>query len=107
LRIHLINPSDTAFGTAVITPRWLFVLAAATPSQFGDPILCDETVESLDPATIQPGDVVGIGIHTGMLFVGTPLGVWHMSVEPQWYLAGSTLLSIQMKLLSEAAPIAS
>ncbi len=31
LRVHLINPSDTAFGTAVITPRWLFVLAAATP----------------------------------------------------------------------------
>src|SRR3982751_5852241 len=33
LRVHLINPSDTAFGTAVITPRWLFVLAAATPEE--------------------------------------------------------------------------
>ena len=33
LRVHLINPSDTAFGTAVITPRWLFVLAAATPDE--------------------------------------------------------------------------
>lgn len=65
MRVHLVNPSDTAFGTAVITPRWLFVLAAATPATFGDPVLCDETIESLDPEQIQPGDVVGIGIHTG------------------------------------------
>lgn len=65
MQIHLINPSDTAFGTAVITPRWLFVLAAATPTEFGDPVLCDETIESLDVGQIEPGDVVGIGIHTG------------------------------------------
>ena len=26
--VHLVNPSDNSFGTAVITPRWLFVLAA-------------------------------------------------------------------------------
>lgn len=74
LRIHIINPSDTAFGTAVITPRWLFVLAAATPAHFGDPILCDETVESFDPATIEPGDVVGIGIHTGNALRGYMVG---------------------------------
>lgn len=29
MRVHLINPSDLSFGLAVITPRWLFVLAAA------------------------------------------------------------------------------
>ena len=74
LRVHLINPSDTAFGTAVITPRWLFVLAAATPDDFGDPVLCDETVESLDPDTISPGDVVGIGIHTGNALRGYAVG---------------------------------
>ncbi len=28
LSVHLVNPSDNSFGTAVITPRWLFVLAA-------------------------------------------------------------------------------
>jgi hypothetical protein len=28
LNVHLVNPGDNAFGTAVITPRWLFVLAA-------------------------------------------------------------------------------
>jgi radical SAM superfamily enzyme YgiQ (UPF0313 family) len=74
LRIHIINPSDTAFGTAVITPRWLFVLAAATPAQFGDPILCDETIEALDPSTINPGDIVGIGIHTGNALRGYAVG---------------------------------
>ncbi len=74
MRVHLINPSDTAFGTAVITPRWLFVLAGATPREFGDPILCDETVEALEPSTIHPGDVVGIGIHTGNALRGYALG---------------------------------
>ena len=38
MSVHLINPSDNSFGTAVITPRWLFVLAAATPRSMGDPI---------------------------------------------------------------------
>jgi radical SAM superfamily enzyme YgiQ (UPF0313 family) len=65
LRVHLINPSDLSFGTAVITPRWLYVLAAATPAQYGVPSIVDETLEPLDPSTIQQGDVVGIGIHTG------------------------------------------
>jgi S-formylglutathione hydrolase len=40
--VHLVNPSHEAFGTAVITPRWLYVLAAATPRSFGDPHLCAE-----------------------------------------------------------------
>jgi hypothetical protein len=39
MSIHLINPRDIFFGTAVITPRWLFVLAAATPRSMGDPII--------------------------------------------------------------------
>ena len=37
VRVHLVNPSDLSFGTAVITPRWLYVLAAATPARFGTP----------------------------------------------------------------------
>src|SRR5918993_406330 len=64
MRIHLINPSDVSFGVAVITPRWLYVLAAATPRQYGDPNIVDETLEQLDFNTIGAGDVVGIGIHT-------------------------------------------
>ena len=52
MRVHLINPSDTAFGTAVITPRWLYVLAAATPESFGTPLIVDETLDQLDPETV-------------------------------------------------------
>jgi radical SAM superfamily enzyme YgiQ (UPF0313 family) len=74
MRVHLINPSDLAFGTAVITPRWLYVLAAATPERYGTPAIIDETLEHLDPATVQPGDVVGIGIHTGNALRGYTLG---------------------------------
>lgn len=74
MRVHLVNPSDTAFGTAVITPRWLYVLAAATPRSFADPNLVDETLDSLDPNAIAPGDVVGIGIHTGNALRGYRVG---------------------------------
>ena len=74
MRVHLVNPSDLSFGTAVITPRWLFVLAAATPTSCGNPDIVDETLEQLDPASIAPGDVVGIGIHTGNALRGYTIG---------------------------------
>jgi radical SAM superfamily enzyme YgiQ (UPF0313 family) len=74
LRIHLINPSDVAFGIDVITPRWLYVLAAATPAKYGDPIIVDETLASIDPESIQPGDVVGVGIHTANALRGLEVG---------------------------------
>jgi radical SAM superfamily enzyme YgiQ (UPF0313 family) len=74
VRVHLINPSDTSFGTAVITPRWLFVLAAATPRSFGDPVICDETLAQFDPSCVEPGDIVGIGIHTSNALRGYALG---------------------------------
>jgi radical SAM superfamily enzyme YgiQ (UPF0313 family) len=64
MTVHLVNPSDLSFGMSVITPRWLYVIAAATPRQFGDPSIIDETIDPFDPARVQPGDVVGIGIHT-------------------------------------------
>ncbi len=74
MHVHLINPSDSSFGIGVITPRWLYVLAAATPLKYGDPIVTDETLEQLDPNRIKPGDVVGIGIHTGNALRGMELG---------------------------------
>lgn len=64
MRVHLVNPSDLSFGVGVITPRWLFVLAGATPERFGDPVLVDETLDPFDPRTVEPGDIVGIGVHT-------------------------------------------
>ena len=69
-----MNPSDNSFGTAVITPRWLFVLAAATPQIAGDPILVDESLEQIAPETIEPGDIVGISVHTGNALRGYAVG---------------------------------
>ena len=74
MRVHLVNPSDLSFGTAVITPRWLYVLAAATPERFGDPHIVDETLEQFDFADVQPGDVLGIGIHTANALRGYRIG---------------------------------
>jgi radical SAM superfamily enzyme YgiQ (UPF0313 family) len=75
VRIHLVNPSHVSFGVGVITPRWLYVLAAATPQSCGDPILTDETLEPLEVSSIQPGDIVGIGIHTGNALRGYEVGL--------------------------------
>jgi len=74
LSVHLVNPSDNSFGTAVITPRWLFVLAAATPRSAGDPILVDESLEQIVPETIKRGDIVGISVHTGNALRGYQVG---------------------------------
>jgi radical SAM superfamily enzyme YgiQ (UPF0313 family) len=74
MRVHLVNPSDVSFGIAVITPRWLFVLAGATPAKFGVPTIVDETLEVFDPSRLEPGDVVGIGIHTGNALRGYEVG---------------------------------
>jgi len=74
MRIHLVNPSDVSFGTAVITPRWQYVLAAATPARHGTPLLVDETLDPIEDTSIQPGDVIGIGIHTGNALRGYRIG---------------------------------
>ena len=74
MRVHLVNPSDISFGTAVITPRWLYVLASATPAIYGDPLLTDETLEQFDFDRVDAGDVVGIGIHTANAYRGYEIG---------------------------------
>ena len=74
MTVHLVNPSHLSFGVGVITPRWLFVLAAATPSEYGAPRIVDETLETLDLASVEAGDVVGIGIHTGNALRGYEIG---------------------------------
>jgi hypothetical protein len=73
-RVHLLNPSHVSFGVAVITPRWLYVLAAATGTEWGDPHVVDESLDPIDVSTIEPGDVVGIGIHTGNARRGYEVG---------------------------------
>jgi len=74
MKVHLINPSALSFGVGVITPRWLFVLAASTPESYGDPVIVDETLDPLIPESINRGDVVGIGIHTGNALQGYEIG---------------------------------
>src|SRR6202165_6364214 len=74
MRIHLVNPRYTAFGIVMITPRWLYVLAAATPAGYGDPFIPAEPLEQIQPELIQPGDIVGIGIHTGNALRGMQVG---------------------------------
>jgi len=74
MSVHLVNPSHLSFGVGVITPRWLFVLAAATPPSHGQPRIADETLEPFDVDAIRPGDIVGIGIHTGNALRGYEIG---------------------------------
>jgi tRNA A37 methylthiotransferase MiaB len=74
LTIHLVNPSHLSFGVGVITPRWLFVLAGATPASYGTPRITDETLEPFAIERLQPGDVVGVGIHTGNALRGYEIG---------------------------------
>jgi radical SAM superfamily enzyme YgiQ (UPF0313 family) len=74
MTVHLVNPSHLSFGVGVITPRWLFVLAGATPPSYGDPRVTDETLEPFDIQSVQRGDVVGLGIHTGNALRGYEIG---------------------------------
>ncbi len=74
MTVTLVNPSHLSFGTGVITPRWLFVLAGATPRDYGQPVLVDETLEAIDISRVGAGDVVGIGIHTGNALRGYEVG---------------------------------
>ena len=74
MTVHLVNPSHLSFGVGVITPRWLFVLAGATPAAYGRPQIIDETLEPFDLDSVQAGDVVGIGIHTGNALRGYEIG---------------------------------
>src|SRR5439155_27145418 len=70
-RAILINPAVTTMGYSVITPRWLFVIAQATPTDHvGNPVLIDEVVQKFDPEMVEPGDIVGIGVSTGNCLVG-------------------------------------
>ena len=72
--VHLVNPSHLSFGVGVITPRWLFVLAAATPASYGQPRLTDETLEPFDFDSVAAGDIVGVGIHTSNALRGYEIG---------------------------------
>ena len=70
-KVILLNPSVTTMGYSAITPRWLFVIAEATPRDLvGDPVLVDEAIKPFDPGIVEQGDIVGIGISTGNCIAG-------------------------------------
>ena len=70
-KVILVSPAMTVMGYSIITPRWLFVMAQATPSDsVGDPILVDEAIKEFNPEMVRPGDIVGIGISTGNCLAG-------------------------------------
>lgn len=70
-KVILVNPSNSTFGYSFIAPRWLYVIAQATPVDLvGDPVIIDESIEKFDPKIVEPGDIVGIGITTGNCIPG-------------------------------------
>jgi hypothetical protein len=87
LSVHLVNPSDNSFGTAVITPRWLFVLAAATPQIAGDPILVDESLEQIVPETISRETLSASACIPAMRCAATRWGGWRAS-RGAWVIYG-------------------
>jgi radical SAM superfamily enzyme YgiQ (UPF0313 family) len=61
----------STLGYGIITPRWLFVMAQATPTGLvGDPVIIDETIKRFNATIVNPGDIVGIGISTGNCIPG-------------------------------------
>lgn len=70
-KVILVNPAVSTIGYSFITPRWLFVLAQATPVELvGDPVVVDESIERFNPEIVRPGDIVGIGISSGNCIPG-------------------------------------
>ena len=70
-KVVLVNPAMSTLGYSIITPRWLFVIARATPIELvGDPVLVDEAIQEFDGGVVHPGDIVGIGISTGNCLAG-------------------------------------
>lgn len=70
-KVILVNPSTFTAGYNFITPRWLFVLAQATPPELiGDPVIVDEAVERFDAELVCPGDIVGIGTTSATCLAG-------------------------------------
>jgi radical SAM superfamily enzyme YgiQ (UPF0313 family) len=70
-KVVLVNPSLSTVGYSFITPRWLYVMAQATPVDLvGDPVVVDESIERFNPDILCPGDIVGIGISSGNCLPG-------------------------------------
>ena len=97
MKVHLVNPSDMAFGTAVITPRWLYVLAAATPAAFGDPVSATRPwSSSTRPHSMRRRRSASAFTPETRCAVMKWVGA-HGSAAPGWFMAVSMRLSIRRK----------
>ncbi len=102
MAVFLINPSDHSFGTAVITPRWLYVLAAATPLSFGDPVIVDETLEALVPRPSRAETWSASAFTPGTPCAATRSAAWRGSAAPGSFMAAFTPRCIPRKPWSVA-----
>jgi hypothetical protein len=65
ISVVLINPSNLSSSFGVMTPRWLPVLAAATPTESVSELqLIDQAVEPIEWARLKGVDLIGLSIHT-------------------------------------------
>jgi radical SAM superfamily enzyme YgiQ (UPF0313 family) len=70
-KVILVNPAMALLGYSIMTPRWQYVIAQATPrDRVTDLILVDESIKSFDASIVSPGDIVGISISTGNCTAG-------------------------------------
>ena len=75
MRVYLVNPSHVSFGVAVITPRWLLRARGGDAARVGrSGHRATRRSSRSTPSRIAPGDVVGIGIHTGNALRGYEVG---------------------------------
>ena len=74
MRVHLVNPSDSSFGIGVITPVGYMSWPQPLPPATATPSLRTRLSAPFQPESIEPGDVIGIGIHTGNALRGMELG---------------------------------
>jgi len=57
-KVFIVNPANASIGFAFITPRWLYVIAGATPTELvGEPIVIDEPVAPFKPEAVRRGDI--------------------------------------------------
>jgi len=73
VHVHLVNPSDSSLNWCHHPPL-VVCSGRGHPSLYGDPLITDETLAPFQPESVDAGDVVGIGIHTGNALRGMELG---------------------------------
>ena len=97
MTVHLVNPSHLSFGVGVITPRWLFVLAGATPAALG---------MLADISEIHPDDRGAImGLYSVFLGLGQIVGSLVSGAAADWRGVDGLLIASLGLLLIALLPL--